>query len=219
MPNRPNMPQRKIDRPKPNAIGATGSGSGTYLTEEVHKKFVQSLRAGNYISTICKHLGISRYTYYGWREKGKPSDIYDDDGTVIGTEYPDTIYGEFMRDVDHAIASSEINAVGALTSHFEDDWRAAAEFLSRKFPERWNPKVAVELTGKDGGPVQVEDKRQALYHQLDILHIEQNGESANAEEVGPGTNAKELGAGSEPVDAEIISDDPEHEYEQLHLPL
>jgi hypothetical protein len=35
-----------------------------------------------------------------------------------------------------------------------DDWRAAKEYLARRFGERWGDKQRVEMTGKDGGPVE-----------------------------------------------------------------
>lgn len=146
---------------------------------------------------MCQALGIPKDTYYNWRREGKARDIIDPEtGEVIGHDYPDNFYGDFMRDLDAAHADAEIVAVEALTGHFDDDWRAAAEFLSRKFPERWNPKVAVELTGKDGGPLELNQKKEDLFARLDVLHIDRGEEEK-----------KELDTGV--VDAEVVSDEPE----------
>lgn len=204
------MPRSEAVERAPNGIGHQ-AGNGTYLTPELHAAFIKAIRKGNYITTVCKSLGISRFTYYGWMRKGEPEDVTDADGNVIGTVYPDTRYGRFHRDMDNAQAGAEINAVEAMTSHFEDDWRAAAEFLARKFPERWNPKVAVELTGKDGGPVEIDSKREALFAKLDSLVIE--GEERS--EIEFGDEAKAIEPGDDIVDAEIVDEGAQ----QLRMPI
>lgn len=186
---------------RPDTVRTQPVGKGTFLTPEVHEAIVRGVRKGNYLTTVCKTVGLSYNTVNGWITKGKPEEIYNDEGEIIGTEYPNTIYGEFTRDLHAANAKAEVGAVEALTSHFADDWRAAAEFLSRKFPERWNPKIAVEHTGKDGGPIEIEEKRNNLFSRLDVLHIERNQDEAQELESGV-------------VDAEIVS-----EPEQLALPL
>ena len=159
-----------VTRPKGNRLDNHGKYSK--LTPQVHEAFVKSLRKGNYITTTCRALGIGHRTFYSWMEKGAPQPVYDDEGNVIGEEYPDNFYGEFVRDVHAADAEAETSAVDALTSHFDADWRAAADFLQRRFPDRWNPKFVVEHQGKDGGPIQVEEKKKELYAQLDVIDVE-----------------------------------------------
>lgn len=42
----------------------------------------------------------------------------------------------------------------------EGDWRAVEAFLSKRFPERWKSNNSLELTGADGGPLQVQAQVQ-----------------------------------------------------------
>lgn len=186
-------PTVPVERSKPNGLGYK-AGSGTKLTPKLQDALIKHLKNGNYISTACAAVGISPNTYQGWKRKGRPQEIYDDDGNLVDAIYPDTIYGRFVQAINQAEAEAEIHAVESLKDAFSDDWRAAEAFLSRKFPQRWNPKVQMEVTGKDGGAIEVQQKRQALFEQLDTIHIANLGPEA----IGPGVQ-----------DAEIVSDEPE----------
>ncbi len=180
----------------------SGKGRKSTLTPEIHEAVIAGVKKGNYITTVVDALGIPRGTYLNWRYKGKSTPIHDDQGNIIGEEYPDDIYGNFVRDLMQAVAHSEMEAVTALESHFEKDWRAAAEFLSRKFPERWNPKAVVEMTGADGGPIQVEDKRESLYAQLDRII----------------DTTKEIEQGAEVLEAEVLDEDSDTDPEPANGP-
>ena len=162
-------------------LSPDGGGRASTLTPEVHEAVIEGVRNGNYITTVMRAVGLPEENFYHWRRQGIPQPIYDDDGNEIGHDYPDNFYGDFMRDFDEALAYSEIRAVKALQSHFDKDWRAAAEYLSRKFPERWNPKTVVEHQGKDGGPIQTQDRREVLYAQLDMIAEDSEAEVVEIE--------------------------------------
>lgn len=160
--------------PRPYKVGyqkPPAAGRGTYLTEEMHNAIIKGLEAGNYVTTICDSLGISRNTYYSWMRKGEPVKKFDENG-VEYEEYPDTPYGRLRQAVRQAEAKAEMTAVEAIRNHFDSDWRAPAEFLSRRHPEKWNPKVQVEMSGKVQHEVTVSEQRLALYNRLDLLSIE-----------------------------------------------
>lgn len=38
----------------------------------------------------------------------------------------------------------------------DGNWQAGAEYLSRRFPERWKKQQTIEKTGPDGGPIQIQ---------------------------------------------------------------
>lgn len=173
---------RPVERKPPKHPVSGGDGNGGYppnggkgskLTPEVHEAIVEALAQGNYITTVMDALGIHNKRFYYWMDKGAPEPIINEETQEVeGYEYPDDFYGDFARDVHAAQAKSEIEAVKALKSHFSTDWRAAEAFLSRKFPERWNPKHIIEHQGKDGGPIEVSEKREALFAQLDVIDVE-----------------------------------------------
>jgi hypothetical protein len=63
-------------------------------------------------------------------------------------------YVSFFQQVKKAENTSEIRSVTQWQNAIKDgDWRAAKDFLARRFPDRWSPRI--EITGAEGAPVQV----------------------------------------------------------------
>lgn len=117
-------------------------GRPTKLTPEVHKRIVDMVRAGNYPEIAAQAAGINSATYYRWMQKAE-------DGT--------SPYCEFREAVKEAQAAAESHAVTTIRKAAMDGtWQAAAWYLERSKPERWRRRENVEVTGKDGGPVQQE---------------------------------------------------------------
>ena len=193
-------PTREEDS-KPSA---RAGGRKSRLTEEVHEAIIEGIKSGNYIATVMKSVGIPYQNYWLWKRLGSPEPVYDEQGNQIGEEFPDNFYGDFVRDLQEAEAIAEIRAVKSLQNHFDKDWRAAEAYLSRKHPERWNPKTVVEMSGKDGGPIEVSSSKDSLYERLDQIG---NSEVSVIDIQGQETQA--LDSGSE----------PEQEPEQMALDL
>lgn len=117
-------------------------GRKTKLTPERQTKIVNAIRAGAYMETAAAASGIDRITLHLWLKKGN--------------KYPGTIYSAFADAVHEAMAQAEMRDVLTISKAAGDgDWRAAAWRLERKFPGRWGQTTKTELTGRDGGPVQV----------------------------------------------------------------
>lgn len=172
--NRATVPIPRPDRGPVTRGNPPAAGRGTLLTPEMHDAFVEGMARGNYVSTVCDSLGIARDTYYTWRRKGKPVKHFD---TETGEEYevyPDSPYGRLVQALKQAEAKAEMTAVDAIRNHFDSDWRAPAEFLSRRHGERWNPKQQIEMSGKVNHVIEVTEQRQALYAKLDLLSIERD---------------------------------------------
>lgn len=125
-------------------------GRTTKLTPETAAKITDAIRAGVWIRQAAEHAGISESSLYYWLERGKNPDE------------PDPRYSEFLEAVTRARAESEATAVAVLRRHMPDDWRAAAFYLERSFPERWRRREAIEHTGANGGPVQTNVNLRAL---------------------------------------------------------
>jgi hypothetical protein len=63
------------------------------------------------------------------------------------------IYVQFLQALTRAEDQAEADAVRIWREQMPDDWRAAKEYLARRFGDRWGDRQRVEMTGKDGGPV------------------------------------------------------------------
>jgi transposase len=120
-------------------------GRKTKLTPEVHEKIVTALRAGNYQETAARYAGISEATFYRWLNESL-------------AEGASKELQQFREAVEKARADAEVRNVHLIQQAANDGtWQAAAWFLERSHHQRWGRKQSVELTGEDGGPVQVEN--------------------------------------------------------------
>jgi len=145
------------------------AGRPTILTPELSKQFCDLIRAGNYFETACGYLGIDKTAAYDWLNKGAA-------GQDATGEWPD-VYREFANAFTQAETFAEASSVALLKQAGQPhqipgnlcepdgkpkpgvvmgDWRATAEFLSRRYRERWAPNAKHEVTGKGGKPIQHE---------------------------------------------------------------
>jgi hypothetical protein len=129
----------------------SNAGRRTKRTPERVQALVEALRAGNYIEASCSYAGISVATYYNW-----VNDAEKDDAT------PEAI--EFLEAVSKARADAEVRNVSFIQRAASDPrhWSAAAWWLERSHPTRWGRQQRLEVTGADGGPIQIEDPRAAV---------------------------------------------------------
>lgn len=62
---------------------------------------------------------------------------------------------QFLQAVKQAQAEAEVKAVELITLAGQKTFKALAWRLERKFPERWGRRSRHEITGADGGPVEM----------------------------------------------------------------
>jgi transposase len=106
----------------------------TKLTPEVEERIVAAIRAGNYAEPAARSAGISPATYYRWLKRGE--------------EASRGIYRAFHDAVRRAEAEAEVHAVAVIRRAMGDDWRAAAHYLERRYPDRWRRRETVEHEGE-----------------------------------------------------------------------
>ena len=102
-------------------------GRPSKLTPELQAEIVFLIKAGNFIETTCDVVGINKSTFYAWMKLGDAS------------TRPDK-YTKFRDAVVNAQAFSEARDVAIIAKASEDDWRASAWKLERKFPDRWGKR-------------------------------------------------------------------------------
>jgi transposase len=106
---------------------------GSKLTPATVAAVLGNLAAGNYIETSCAAAGISKQTFYSWKEKGE--------------EDPDSAYGEFLELVERARAQAEAANLRIIRKAATDSWQAAAWLLERVYPERYGQRNRTTLDG------------------------------------------------------------------------
>lgn len=106
-------------------------GRPSKFTRETKKKLLDAIRMGNYREPSCSYAGISVSTFYAWLDKGKKQK----NGEFV----------EFLEAVTRAEAEAELRMIAQWQAQIPRDWRAARDFLARRFPKRWGPKARVEV--------------------------------------------------------------------------
>ena len=146
-------------------------GRASKLTPELQTKIVKALEAGNYLETAAAAVGVHKQSLYTWMRKGN--------------DKPDSPHGRFLDAVQRAWRKAELDDLACVTAAAagytvtkvrktthpngdveevhevttKRDWQAAAWKLERRFPRRWGRWDRHEITGIDGGPIQVDVQR------------------------------------------------------------
>lgn len=122
-------------------------GRGPKLTEEVHDAIVRSIGLGNYATVAAGTAGIHTSTFYAWIQQGERD-------RAAGVE---SIYSAFSDAVKKAEDEAEAAAVTHVRAAMRDSWQAAMTYLERKHPKRWGRKDRHEVTGAEGGPIEISE--------------------------------------------------------------
>jgi len=121
-------------------------GRFSKLTEESERIILEEIRAGSFYEIACKQAGISERTLRNWMNRGKKEleRVAQSPGRRVRRS--ERIYVNFFKNVLEAEAFSEDELVKLWRRAAPKDWKAAAEFLARRYPERWSPTRKVQLT-------------------------------------------------------------------------
>src|SRR5690242_14634289 len=135
------------------------AGRKSKCTPAVVKKICEALKLGATYELAAAYAGIGERTFYDWMEQ-KP---------------------QFSQVVEEAEAAGAIISLqqiaDAAASGIPGSWRAASWKMERRWPQWYGRNVQqVELSGRDGGPIEVTDARAILLAKL----------SAQAERSGAG---------------------------------
>lgn len=130
-------------------------GRKSRLTPELAERIANLISTGNFTVVVCGLVGISESTFYRWMARGEKA--------TRG------VYREFWEQVKKAEAAREAKWVKDIDG--DPSWQSKAWLLERRYPERWGRRDTLiqELTGKDGGPIRIEDARRELLARLEAL--------------------------------------------------
>ena len=107
------------------------------LTPWLIETFARTIAIGNYPVVACQVVGIHVSTYRLWMRRG------EDDNT-LGRHSP---HRDFYLRVSQANAAAEDHAVVKWRGHMGTNYKAARDFLARRYPSRWGPtyKITIEV--------------------------------------------------------------------------
>ena len=119
--------------------------SKSKLTKDRCDFICENLRRGNYISTCCKAVGISRSTFALWKRKGKQ-----------GIEP----YKTFLERVEQAEADGELRSMEIIDEVASGgNWLASAWKLERKYPQRFGKRERMDIGSDDDFKIEIKSKK------------------------------------------------------------
>lgn len=150
------------------------------LDARIQKEIIESLKMGNYLETAAAFSGIDVVTLRRWIKRGdRELQRIDEKGGRIRKS--EALYVEFCTACKKAMAEAEMRDVLLIYQAAKDNWQAAAWRLERKFPERWSRKDRHEITGKNGGAIEIGSAKERLLKR--IQEMRRPGEPMAAEPV------------------------------------
>lgn len=148
------------------------------MTPERTKRFFAAIRRGNPPDAAACVAGFGRSTFREWLaqgEKDRAAGLETEHTEFLdGTERANALFfDKHLRRIDDATAGRGAGGTGGA--------RLSLALLGRRAPEYFAERKAVELTGKNGGAIQVErkDPRQMTEAEIEaeIAALSAAGES------------------------------------------
>lgn len=172
-------------KPKPGLRG---------LTDELHEKIVDAVRAGNYMDVAARYAGVNQETFAHWLKLGRA-------GIREGKNNRHT---RLAQALDEALAQAEVRDLALIGKAAEGQWQAAAWRLERKFPDRYGQKTRVEGTIKLQPVPLIDADKLTVDELMQLRYLLQKGQPnvddpALSEQARP---ALELLPGGDLIDAE-----------------
>ncbi|HEU4406243.1 MAG TPA: hypothetical protein VFS43_13345 [Polyangiaceae bacterium] len=131
-------PARALKRPA-RASGVTPlrapkrpRGRPSTLTPAVTRALCEGLRTGLPIGLACRRAGIPRRTYHAWVARGE--DDLDDGRDTLHADFAASV-GRARAELAYELHEALLRAARLPPGAF--DWRAAARWLERLFPEHY----------------------------------------------------------------------------------
>ncbi|NRQ30678.1 hypothetical protein HII36_02335 [Nonomuraea sp. NN258] len=164
------------------------------LTPELQDKICRHLEAGHFLSTAADLCGVGRSTVHRWLAQGE-----EEDAPAELRGFREAIGRARGRSADVLVAAAFADAVGGVLvreaerpdgtrerAWSQPNGRVALDLLSRMFPEDWRPVKAVEVSGPQGGPVNVGTDPAIIQNIIDRVakakarRLEAEGRAADA---------------------------------------
>jgi hypothetical protein len=119
-------------------------GRKTKLTPEFIEEASKLIAGGNTVKDVAAYMGVGESAWYDWLS--------------IGEQRKGTLYSEFAESIKKSKPVAKIAMLSIVTNAARDgNWQAACWYLERTDPDNYGrrDRIKQEITGKDGGPIQV----------------------------------------------------------------
>lgn len=118
------------------------------------KAFINALKNGAYIETACTYTGVGESSVYRWLERGRAENARIESGEK--TDPNETPYWELWEAIEKARSEATLRNLTLIqTAAQGGSWQAAAWYLERTTPKLYARRNYNEITGANGGAVEV----------------------------------------------------------------
>lgn len=157
------------------------------------ERIIELLRAGNFRETAARASGVHDATFHRWMERGEKA---QEDFDRQLREHPDrepTIeaseqkYRDFRKACIEAETHAELDMVARFQLGAVKDWKAAENFLSRRYKDRWAKTTNIEVGGEVTHLHQLDSTRKVLAQRIEAIALE-----GQAEDDDPTADAEAL---------------------------
>lgn len=161
------LEQAYIEHPEDQGFDRYGWKAGTAPI-----KFLTALRVCSTLGDACAVAHISDQTEIDWRRKGEAAIAGREVTPELLDEIPmpDRVYAAWALAVPEAQADAKLGLLGTVAKAGRSDWRPAMAMLERKWPGEFSTRR--EVTGADGGPVDVNVRADAVRVALEQMQSE-----------------------------------------------
>lgn len=146
-----------LDRPAAIHIG-WDPDTGEWDKESPVGKLLTAMRIGAYAKEACGFAGLRLNQVVGWMRTAQEALPAHPDDELPRDAYPIEVraHVDLLWRLTSAESSAVVEAIGFWRKAMADDWRAVRDWLARRHASEWKETTGRELTGGDGGPVEVE---------------------------------------------------------------
>lgn len=138
-------PAPQPDRPGP---------APRFTDPRVHANIMQALRSGTSMAAAARHARVAVRSLFEWRSRGEQAAALEDNGVEVpASEQP---YLQMFRDMEQAQAQAAVRVSALAHQHAESDPTTARWLLERLDRTLYRLENRVEVSGRDGAPVQVQ---------------------------------------------------------------
>ncbi len=138
---------------KPRSPTGNPMGLPSKLNRALLDRICEFIRAGNLPDVAAGACGINRQTFIEWMKEG--ARIRDRLGPNSEMSPQRQILVDLSKEVEKAQDVAQARDVMTIGNAAKKDWRASAWLLERRNKGIWLPTNRTELSGPEGGPVEV----------------------------------------------------------------
>ena len=132
-------------------------GRKTKLNKEMVNDAHRAAQLGMSMNLLCDYIGVPRRTVYDWLRRG--------------SEEPGSIFADFSHAISRGRSQCAAMNLHRIQQASQDDWRASAWIMERRFGYHRQLDVRTEYAAADSSPIQTGQELEQLLDTLNAADV------------------------------------------------